>query len=133
MNPQQYLAKVTKQLKDLQKQANAIASNDSPSTTGTDKNDGDKHDKQQRKYNRTPGLIGDKEVPYHRYYRHLNIEAANDACARYRDWRRKEIQWYRGTYSDKWRKDNGYPKQTPWEKKKNGGWDTSLRLLFLLN
>ena len=48
------------------------------------------------------------EIPYHKFYRSLYREQMNESSKRYRQWRRKEIEYYRSKNDDEWRKEHNH-------------------------
>ena len=65
--------------------------------------------KKTKKYVRPPRYDDDgNEIPYHKFYRALYREQLNEASKRYREWRKKEIDYYRRKNDDEWRKKNNH-------------------------
>lgn len=60
----------------------------------------------------------DEHMPYYRWYRYFGGHQKDFANAekRYRDWRRKEIEYYRDKNGDEWRKMHGYPRKRRWRR-----------------
>lgn len=75
-------------------------------------------DEMDEERNPKPKPKDDEREPYYRYYRYAGGHQQDfaDAEKRYRDWRRKEIEYYRDKNKDEWRKQHGYPKKRRWQR-----------------
>ena len=75
------------------------------------------NDDKEKSDRKTYPLDG-KQVPYYKWYRYAGGHQQDYAHAekRYRDWRRKEIEYYRDEYNDEWRKQHGYPRKRRWHR-----------------